>query len=384
VSEEQTLYDDANGGFDELFVEFAHSLRGVGLTIGSDDVISFCQATAELNPANVMDIYWSGRTTMVRRRENISSYNIQFQKFFLDISPQENDPRKVKIKSSISTASTLDVPNAEEGQPGNGEEEAKLGFMAATNDIWRSKAFAECTPSELASLRKMISTLKVNPPFRRTRRLKSTLKGNRIDMRKMVRETMRSHGDPQDIFFSKRKEKLRTIIFILDVSGSMADYSRNLLQMAYSARKANTKVEVFCFGTRLTRITTLLKSRNPDQAMERAGESVLDWDGGTRIGDCLKAFIKGWGRTRLGRGSIVIICSDGLDRGDPAVLVQSMEELARIAYKVLWMNPHKGDSVDFLPNTMGMIVADPFIDQVVSGHNLKSLEEFSRTLAGIR
>jgi hypothetical protein len=384
VPEDHTLSDELNAAFDELFVEFAHSLRTVGLTIGSDDVIAFCQATAELNPADVMDIYWSGRTTMVRRRENISSYNLQFRKFFLDISPEESDLRKVKIKASVSTASTLDVPNTEEGKPGNGEEEAKLGFMAATNDIWRSKAFSECSPTELASLRKMISTLKVHPPIRRTRRLKSTLKGVRIDMRKMVRETMRSHGEPQNIFFSKRKEKLRTIIFILDVSGSMADYSRNLLQMAYSARKANAKVEVFCFGTRLTRITTLLKSRDPDQAMERAGATVLDWDGGTRIGDSLRAFIKGWGRTRVGRGSIVIICSDGLDRGDPGVLAQAMEELARIAYKVIWMNPHKGDSTDFHPNTMGMIVADPFIDQVVSGHNLKSLEEFSRILAGIR
>ncbi len=371
-------------GFDELFVEFGQTLRSSGLVIGSDDVISFCQAVAELNPSDVMDIYWSGRTTLIRRRENIPIYNAKFQEFFLDIGPEEPDARKIKIKASVSTTATLEVPNTEEGQPGNSEEEAKLGFMAATNDIWRSKAFAECTPIELASLRKMISALKVNPPIRRTRRMQSTLKGTQIDMRRIFKETMRSHGDPQQIFYTKRKEKLRTIIFILDVSGSMADYSRNLLQMAYSARKANTKVEVFCFGTRLTRITTVLNKRNPDEAMKQAGASVLDWDGGTRIGDCIKEFVKKWGRTRVGRGSIVIICSDGLDRGDPAVLSESMEDLARIAYKIMWMNPHKGDALDFVPNTMGMMVADPYIDHVVSGHNLKSLEEFSRTLTALR
>ncbi len=371
-------------GFDELFVEFSQELRSVGLVIGSDDVISFCQAAAELDPTDVMDIYWSGRTTLIRRRDNIPTYNAKFQEFFLDISETETDQRKVKIKASVSTTATLEVPNVEEGQPGDSEEESKMGFMAATNDLWRSKAFAECTPQELASLRKMISTLRLSPPIRKTRRLQSVSKGTRLDMRKMVRETMRAHGEPRELFYNKRKEKLRTIIFILDVSGSMADYSRNLLQMAYSARRANAKVEVFCFGTRLTRITKLLSKRSPDEAMEQAGASVLDWDGGTRIGDSVRTFIKDWGRTRVGRGSIVIICSDGLDRGDPAVLAKAMEELARIAYRVLWMNPHKGDALQFVPNTMGMMIADPFIDEVVSGHNLKSLEEFSRKLTAIR
>jgi uncharacterized protein with von Willebrand factor type A (vWA) domain len=331
-----------------------------------------------------MDIYWGGRTTLVRRRENIEIYNKKFQEFFLDISEEETDVRKKKIRASVSTTATLEIPQTEEGQPGNGEEETKLGFMAAINDIYRSKAFAECTSAELASLRKMISTLRISPPIRRTRRLQTVSSGKRIDMRKMVRETMRAHGEPQEIFFSKRKEKLRPIIFILDVSGSMADYSRNLLQMAYSARRANQKVEVFCFGTRLTRVTKMLSKRSPDQAMEMAGAAVLDWDGGTRIGENVKKFIKDWGRTRMGRGAIVIICSDGLDRGDPAVLAKSMEDLSRIAHRVIWMNPHKGDVVDYVPNTMGMMIANPFIDHIFSGHNLKSLEEFSRNLAAMR
>jgi hypothetical protein len=110
----------------------------------------------------------------------------------------------------------------------------------------------------------------------------------------------------------------------------------------------------------------------------------MDWDGGTRIGDSITRFIKDWGRTRTGRGAIVIICSDGLDRGDPAILAKSMEDLSRIAHRIVWMNPHKGDLPDFIPNSMGMMVAAPFIDQIVSGHNLKSLEEFSRNFATLR
>ena len=371
-------------GFDELFVEFGQTLRRAGLVIGSDDVISFCQALGELNPSDMMDIYWAGRTTLVRRRENIPTYNVVFKSFFLEITEEESDSRKKKIKASVNTSTTLEIPNVEEGQPGNGEEESKMGYVASANEIYRQKAFAECTPAEMQALRKMMNALKLSPPKRRTRRQQNAPSGKNLNMRKIVRETMRAHGEPRELFYSRRKEKLRPVIFILDVSGSMADYSRNLLQLAYSARRANTKVEVFAFGTRLTRITKSLSKRNPDEAMELAGQSVFDWEGGTRIGASIGEFIKGWGRTRVGRGAIVVICSDGLDRGEPAALAKSMEALSRIAHRVVWMNPHKGDNLEWVPNTMGMVIADPFIDEVVSGHNLKSLEEFSLKLAYIR
>jgi uncharacterized protein with von Willebrand factor type A (vWA) domain len=199
----------------------------------------------------------------------------------------------------------------------------------------------------------------------------------------MVRDAMRHLGEPRDLAYKQRRHKLRPLVLILDVSGSMADYSRNLLQFAYSARRANAKVDVFCFGTRLTRITRNLDRRDPDDAMRLAGESVLDWDGGTRIGDSLRAFTREARRSRLGRGAIVVICSDGLDRGDPATLAESMETLSRIAHRVIWVNPHKGDAVDYVPATLGMIVADPFIDEVHSGHNLASLERLAGRLAKV-
>lgn len=369
-------------GFDELFIEFAHDLRFHGMVIGSDDVITYLSAIAVLDARDIMDVYWSGRVTLVRKKDNVPLYNKRFQAFFLDISEDEPDARKVKLKSSANAGATLEVPNVEQGLPGEViEDETRLGYMASAADISRHKAFAECSDDELNRFRKLISMLKVSPPKRRTYRTQSTPKGKVLDMRRMARETMRSLGEPKDLMFIKRKEKLRSIVFILDVSGSMADYSRNLLQLAYSARRANTKVEVFCFGTRLTRITKSIDKRTPDEAMRLAGESVLDWDGGTRIGDAIAAFVKESRRSRLGRGAIVVICSDGLDQGEPQALDKAMQTLSRLAHKVIWVNPHKGDNEDYKPNTIGMIIADPYIDRIFSGHNFKSIEEFARELS---
>lgn len=369
-------------GFDELFIEFAQDLRFHGMVIGSDDVITFLSAISVLNANDVMDVYWSGRVTLVRKKDNIPLYNKRFQIFFLAISDNEPDVRKVKLKSSANAGATLEVPNVEQGLPGEViEDETRLGYMASAADISRHKAFAECSDEEINRFRKLISMLKVSPPKRRTYRTQSTPKGKVLDLRRMARETMRSLGEPKDLVYLKRKEKLRSIVFILDVSGSMADYSRNLLQLAYSARRANTKVEVFCFGTRLTRITKSIDKRTPDEAMRLAGESVLDWDGGTRIGDAIAAFVKESRRSRLGRGAIVVICSDGLDQGEPRALDKAMQTLSRLAHRVIWVNPHKGDNEDYKPNTIGMIIADPYIDRIYSGHNYKSVEEFARELS---
>ena len=369
-------------GFDELFIEFAQDLRFHGLVIGSDDVITYLSAISVLDASDIMDVYWSGRIALVRKKDNIPLYNKRFQAFFLDIGETEPDARKVKLKSSANAGATLEVPNVEQGLPGEViEDETRLGYMASAADISRHKAFADCSDEEINRFRKLISMLKVSPPKRRTYRTQTTPKGRVLDMRRMARETMRSLGEPKDLMYIKRKEKLRSIVFILDVSGSMADYSRNMLQLAYSARRANTKVEVFCFGTRLTRITKSIDKRTPDEAMRLAGESVLDWDGGTRIGDAIAAFVKESRRSRLGRGAIVVICSDGLDQGEPQALDKAMQTLSRLAHKVIWVNPHKGDNEDYKPNTIGMMIADPYIDRIFSGHNYKSIEEFARELS---
>jgi uncharacterized protein with von Willebrand factor type A (vWA) domain len=203
-------------------------------------------------------------------------------------------------------------------------------------------------------------------------------------MRRIARQMMRTQNEPPTLLRTTRKKRPRPLVLILDVSGSMSEYSRNLLQFAYSTKRAAGRVEVFCFGTRLTRITPDLDRRRPDDAMQRAAERVTDWEGGTSIGECLDEFIRRWGRRGMSRGALVVICSDGLDRGDPALLASAMERLSRLCHRIVWMNPHKGDDPDFQPNTLGMMVAAPFVDTIVSGHNLRSLGDFAESLPGWR
>lgn len=371
-------------GFDELLVEFGQILRHAGISIGSDDILTFCSGVSELDVSDLMDVYWAGRATLIRRQDQVPIYNAVFKLFFLDIEEANKDARKLTLRSSSTVGATLEIPNTEEGVPGDiSPDEVKLGYLASTSDVYRYKAFSECSEDEIRQVRKLISRMRVTPPVRRTHRTTRSRKAARLDLRRMVRESMRKLGEPRDLAYKKRKNKLRPLVLILDVSGSMADYSRNLLQFAYCARRANAKVDVFCFGTRLTRITRSLDRRNPDEAMRLAGESVFDWDGGTRIGDSIKAFTKDARRTRLGRGAVVVICSDGLDRGEPAALSQAMESLSRIAHRVIWVNPHKGDVVDYVPASLGMIVAEPYIDEVYSGHNLASLERLANRLSKV-
>ena len=371
--------------FVDILIEFGDELRVAGIAVGTGDAITYVQAVSLLNPADLGDIYWAGRGTLVGRRDLIPTYDRVFKSFFLDVETQGDSELKAMMRATTSTAATLEVPSPDpgEGEESN-EEEAQLGYMASGAQVWRNKAFAVCTDQELATIRRIVSDIKLTPPRRRTRRTITAKNGPRLDPRRMARETMRSHGDPTRLFRQKRRLRIRPLVFILDVSGSMSDYSRNLLQFAYSARRAADKVEVFCFGTRLTRITRSLDRRKPDDALNLAATAVFDWDGGTRIGQSLDQFIKRWGRRGLSRGSIVVICSDGLDRGDPALLESAMEKLSRLSHRIVWMNPHKGDVKDFRPNSLGMMVADPFIDEIFSGHNLASLEQFAEKLRELR
>lgn len=371
--------------FVDILIEFGDELRDAGIAVGTGDAMTYVQAVSLLNPADLGDVYWAGRGTLVSRRDLIPTYDRVFKSFFLDVETQGDSELKAMMRATTSTAATLEVPSPDpgEGEESN-EEEAQLGYMASGAQVWRNKAFAACTDQELATIRRIVSDIKLTPPRRRTRRTITAKNGPRLDPRRMARETMRSHGDPTRLFRQKRRLRIRPLVFILDVSGSMSDYSRNLLQFAYSARRAADKVEVFCFGTRLTRITRSLDRRKPDDALNLAATAVFDWDGGTRIGQSLDQFIKRWGRRGLSRGSIVVICSDGLDRGDPALLESAMEKLSRLSHRIVWMNPHKGDVKDFRPNSLGMMVADPFIDEIFSGHNLASLEQFAEKLRELR
>jgi uncharacterized protein with von Willebrand factor type A (vWA) domain len=366
--------------FVAVLVDFARELRSAGLAVGSGDVLTYSAAMAPLDPTDLLDLYWAGRTTMVTRRDHIPVYDRVFKRFFLGEGDELPDPLKLTIRATAQTESVLQVPETEPSQDGRDEQEIRLGLMASDVDALKNKSFAACTPEELAALRRIMARIRLTPPRRRTRRTIGARTGRTPDMRRTVRETMRTHGEPAELFWRRRRLRPRPLILILDVSGSMADYSRSLLQFAYSANRAATRVEVFCFGTRLTRITRELEHRRPDEALERAAKAVFDWEGGTRIGDSLHAFVRDWGRRGLCRGGIVVICSDGLDRGDPGVLATAMQRLSRLSHRVVWMNPHKGNNVNFQPSTLGMMVAAPHIDLMLSGHDLRSLAELATLL----
>ena len=193
---------------------------------------------------------------------------------------------------------------------------------------------------------------------------------------------MRSGGEVIEPSWRTRRERPRRLILLLDVSGSMAEYSRALLQFAYSAGRGS-QVETFCFATRLSRVTDVLARRDPDIALAQASEAVVDWDGGTRIGDALGEFTREWGRRGLARGAIVVICSDGLERGDPEALAAEMERLRRLTHRIVWVNPLKGDPA-YEPLARGMRAALPYIDVFVPGHDLASLEALAQLLPALR
>jgi len=364
-----------------LLVSFAGELRAAGLAVGSGDVLLYSSALSLLNPADLVDLYWAGRATLVIRHDDIATYDAVFRRFFL-AEALPDDPVRLMLRASAQSQGALAIPSTETGDDDR-EDDAILGWMASDVEALKHKAFTACTPEELAALRRIMARIRLTPPRRRTRRTTAARTGIRPDPRRTVRESMRMHGEPARLYWRRRKVRLRPLILILDISGSMADYSRSLLQFAHSAKRSAARVEVFCFGTRLTRVTGAMDCRRPDEALERAAQAAFDWDGGTRIGDCLDAFVRDWARRGLCRGGIVVICSDGLDRGDPAVLAAAMERLGRLSHRLVWLNPHKGDDEDFRPSTLGMMVAAPHIDLLLSGHDLASLEKLAAILPGL-
>jgi uncharacterized protein len=363
-----------------VLVDFSQELRASGVAVGSGEVLTFCSAMAVLDPSDLIDLYWGGRTTLVSRRNDLAIYDAVFRRFFLGGSGPAAAQPVFKARVNAETLAALQVPETEPGHEGR-EQEALLGLLASDVDVLKGKAFTACTADELAALRRIMTRIRLTPPKRRTRRTVAARSGRRPDLRRTMRESLRMHGDPASLFWRTRKTRLRPLILILDVSGSMADYSRSLLQFAYSAKRAASRVEVFCFGTRLTRITRALEHRRLDDALELAATAVFDWDGGTRIGESLDTFVRDYGRRGLCRGGIVVICSDGLDRGDPSVLSSSMERLSRLCHRVVWMNPHQVGSAR--PNTLAMMVAEPYIDLLLPGRDLRSLEELAAALPAL-
>lgn len=353
----------------ELLVRFGRALRAEGLAVGTGRIETFCRAAALLPPE---DLYWAGRAALIGRREDLEAYDRVFRSFFggFDVRPRPK-PRPQLTRTETAAAGESESRRTD-------ERPAHESSRASRIELLRRKSFAACSPEELSELAELMARLRLAAPPRRTRRRRLARSGE-LDLRRTVRQALRTGADPARLVRRERRLRRRRLVLILDVSGSMSDYSRALLVFAHAALRADRRWEAFCFGTRLTRVTRALAASKPDEALRLATVEVVDWDGGTRIGDSLKTFLDHYGHGGLARGAVVVLCSDGLDTGDPAVLAEQMARLGRLARRVVWLNPLK-ENPAYEPLARGMAAALPFVDVFSSGHNLASLEELSDEL----
>lgn len=360
------------------------------MAVGSGQVLTFCQAAARLDPTDLTDLYWSGRACLVTRQIDLAVYDRVFRAYFLGMESEVGSFLRVKAQVSPEAESMMEILSGDDSDETTPEEE-NLGLMASTTETLRHKRFEDCTPEELEAVRRLMARFRLRPPKRKTRRTRPGSCHRYPDLRRTIRLGLRTQAEMIEQCWRERRVRRRKVVLILDVSGSMADYSRALLQFAHSAARVSSgpsgrlfgRVEVFCFGTHLTRITEAIGKRDPDQALAEAARAVVDWEGGTKIGAALDLFVQRWGRRGICRGAIVVICSDGLERGHPELLATAMERLARLSHRIVWMNPLKGDNAAFQPRTVGMMAALPFVDVLLSGHDLSSLEELAECLPAL-
>jgi uncharacterized protein len=361
---------------------FGQELRAAGLRVGTGQVLSFCQGLSRLDPTDLRDLYWSGRACLVSHRDDLAAYDNAFGRYFLG----EAAPRLVAQRDGAPAVDSSDARPLDTPAPVAGGERRPsaedVGQAASEAELLRAKDFAECDPDELAAIGRLMTGLVVGTPTRKTRRTERARKGGRPDLRRALRTHVRHGGAVVHIPRRRPRVRPRPLVLLLDVSGSMSSYSRALLQFAYAVARGPGRVEVFCFGTRLTRVSGALARRDPDEALRRAAETVVDWQGGTRIGESIREYLRTWAWRGGYRGGVVVVCSDGLERGDPEVLAAAMARLARLASRVFWVNPLKTGPA-YEPATRGMRAALPHIDLLVSGHNLASLTGLGAVLEAL-
>jgi hypothetical protein len=338
----------------EALVRFGRALRAAGLPVGPDRVASFSRAATLLPPG---ELYWAGRATLLSRAEQIEVYDALFAAFFGPPTPSPGPPIRVRVEM---------------------EAEADMGLASAV-EMLKDKSFSRCSREELSQLAELMERIELSVPRRRTRR-RETARAGTPDLRRTLRRSFRTGGEPLERAWRRRRKRPRRLVLLLDVSGSMDAYSRALVMFAHAALRSDRRWEAFCFGTRLTRVTRQLEGADADAALARAAAEVVDWDGGTRIGESLKRFLDEYGHSGLARGAVVVLCSDGLEVADPDVLAEQMARLHRLAYRVVWLNPLQEDPA-YEPLARGMKAALPHVDHFASGHSLASLEEVGAALS---
>ncbi len=252
--------------------------------------------------------------------------------------------------------------------------------VASDEELLGRKSFDALEPHELAQLYRLMSRLELATPLRRTRRYEKGRRGERVDLRRTLRASHRTEGDPIRLAHRRRRIARRRLVMLCDISGSMEPYARAYLQFLTCAAGSSPTAEAFVFATRLTRLTRALASRNPERAIQRAAEAALDWSSGTRIGDALKEFNDRHGRRGMARGAVIVVLSDGWERGDPLLVGREMARLARLAHRIVWVNPRIGAGASVRAG--GMVAALPYCDALVSGHSFEALGEVVEAIGG--
>jgi uncharacterized protein len=402
VSEDVEGRRTAAGGLDlaEVAGRFGDRLHTAGVPVTPERSGRFAAALTLALPATTSSLYWTARVTLLSDHSQIATFDRVFGEVFRGFADpaetrgQPTDPSTAHLRPGErhppsggdrpATAGSLPSPDpnptGNTGDEGDGRETV-LAAMSSEERL-RSTAFAALTPEEHLQLRTLLARLSLAPPPRRARRHVRHPHGSRLDLRATLARAHRTGGDPVRAVRRRRRTRPRRLVLLCDVSGSMEPYARAYLQLLHSA-VGGARAEAFVFSTRLTRLTRALETRQPDLALERAGQTAPDWSGGTRIGAAVKAFTDGYGRRGMARGAVVVIVSDGWERDDPTLLGREMERLSRLAYRIVWVNPRQA-SPRYEPLVGGMAAALPHVDAFVSGHSVAALDEVLAAIHGSR
>jgi uncharacterized protein with von Willebrand factor type A (vWA) domain len=396
----------ATMNFVQRALAFARLLRRAGVKTTTGQAMDFVRAIEHIDISRREEFREAARACLVTHKDDLPVFDRLFDLYWrakpeytdgllqqpdpddlIELAPEEGEEAEETEGSSIEGARgrRLEAIEAiEEAEEGEGSETESLAdaFSYSPAEILREKDFADFTEDELAQIRRFMQQLTWQIGRRRSRRKVASPKGRFIDPRRTMRRSLQSGGVPLTLARRQTKTKPRQLVVICDVSGSMDRYSRILLQFIYAVENGMAKVEAFVFGTRLTRVTRLLKHQDIDEAMRRVAREVQDWSGGTRIGQSLQSFNQEWARRVLRNGAVVLIISDGWDRGDPQLLAQEMARLQRSCYRLIWLNPLLG-SPRYEPLTRGMQAALPYIDDFMPIHNFASLEALAKHLSQI-
>jgi uncharacterized protein with von Willebrand factor type A (vWA) domain len=380
---------------------FGRRLHDAGLPVSVDRASWFAQALAAVEPVSRRRLYWTARGVFVTEPAQVPVFDAVFAKVFGSRPSSEAGPdlppdeQQARAESAPADQPRRGVPSEADAPPPGAASHAPTSrsadvvhdvpvpVLASDEEVLRTKRFDALEPGELASLYRLMTRIRVATPERRTRRAQRERHGERIDLRRTLRGSLRTGGDPMRLARRRRRVVRRRVVLLCDISGSMEPYARAYLQFLTCAAGAGPNAEAFVFATRLTRITRALASRNPERAIQRAAATAPDWSSGTRIGDALKAFNNRHGRRGMARGAVVVILSDGWERGDPALVGREMERLRRLAYRIVWVNP-RVSARGFQARAGGLVAALPCVDALVSGHSLAALGEVADAIGAPR